>query len=182
MRILGIDPGFASLGYSVVDPDIVMTCLEAGVIRTQKSKSKVPSYVDNMQRAQVIAAELSRIIKKHEPVLIIVEAESWTRTASDKLLGIARGVIYGLAEYNLIPIEQVQPQLMRSTLLDKKSASKSELESWLLKHVLDLEEHLDVLPKGQRGHAADATGVAVTATRRSDLFRLLRRVHKGAVS
>jgi len=185
MIVFGIDPGFASLGWAAIhftndshgNPQL--KCCGAGVIRTKKTKEKIPLYKDNQDRAENIAQALLNLTKEHSAILIAVEAESWTRTASDKLLGIARGVIYGMARTGNYPLEQYPPQLVRKELIGKQAVSKTDLEDWLRANVKDLGTHLDKLPKGQRNHAADAAGVAITAIRRGTTVRLLQRIQQG---
>tara|TARA_R110000824_G_scaffold185510_1_gene366452 strand:- start:330 stop:896 length:567 start_codon:yes stop_codon:yes gene_type:complete len=185
MLVFGIDPGFASLGWAAIHfqndgaSQPRFRCDGAGVIRTKKTKEKIPLYRDNQDRAESIAQALLILTKEHSAILIAVEAESWTRTASDKLLGIARGVIYGMARAGNYPLEQYPPQLVRKELIGKQAVSKTDLEDWLRANVKDLGTHLDRLPKGQRNHAADAAGVAITAIRRGTTIKLLQRIQSG---
>ena len=187
MIILGIDPGFASCGWAALEitksqgqPDgytpadhrdgYSYTCLALGVIRTKKSNNKIPVYQDNQDRCTSLRRGLLEVTRQVEKRfdIVAVEAESWTRTSSDKLLGMARGIIYSTAfayngfDYATCPIVQIRPQRMRKELLGKQSASKAELEDCLRHLVKGIGDELDKLPKGQRGHAADAAGVAIT--------------------
>jgi Holliday junction resolvasome RuvABC endonuclease subunit len=186
MIVFGIDPGFASLGWAAIhfhneQGKPRFRCDGAGVIRTKKTKEKIPIYQDNQDRAENIAHTLYDLTQEHGAVLIAVEAESWTRTASDKLIGIARGVIYGMARTGGYPLEQYPPQLVRKELIGKQAVSKTDLEDWLLSNVENLGMYLDRLPKGQRNHAADAAGVAITAIRRGGTIKLLQRLQSRGV-
>ena len=147
MIVFGIDPGFASLGWAAIhfqndeQGKPRFRCDGAGVIRTKKTKEKIPIYQ----------------------------------------IGIARGVIYGMARTGGYPLEQYPPQLVRKELIGKQAVSKTDLEDWLLSNVENLGMYLDRLPKGQRNHAADAAGVAITAIRRGGTIKLLQRLQSRGV-
>ena len=89
IRVLGIDPGFRSLGWAIIEYDgSLAKCVEAGVIRTQKSKHKIPVWQDNQDRCKSIGQDLRNVCTSYNIKLIAVEAESWTRTSSDRVIGM----------------------------------------------------------------------------------------------
>lgn len=183
--ILGIDPGFASCGYALLSPlkggkggaqPIVFS--SAGVVRTQKTSRKVPLWEDNARRTGDLYGSLKTVLVTHtdsiRPVLFAVEAESWTRMPSDKLLGMARGAIYSLAFERGAAIEQYSPKEVKKEFCKSGSAKKTEVEEQLISLHPELEELLDRLPKTQRAHAADAAACALFAYRNSNYARILR--------
>jgi len=182
--ILGIDPGFASCGYAFLSPrrgggEGPSPVFKAvGVIRTQKTTKKIPLWEDNTRRTGDLYGSLKNILTMYtdsiRPVLLAVEAESWTRMPSDKLLGLARGAIYSLAFERGAAIEQYSPKEVKSEFCKSGSASKTEVEEQLIKLHPELEEFLSRLPKTQRGHAADAAACALYAHRNSQYARILR--------
>ena len=172
IRVLGIDPGFRSLGWAIIEYDgSLAKCVEAGVIRTQKSKHKIPVWQDNQARCRIIGEELRNVCSSYNIKLIAVEAESWTRTSSDRVIGMARGLIYGLAVDNW-PLTQWHPKDVKEELTGKKSASKTEITEWLCDNIPGASKYLMRIPKTQREHAADAAAIALTEIKRGNLVKL----------
>ena len=160
IRVLGIDPGFRSLGWAIIEYDgSLAKCVEAGVIRTQNSKHKT------------IGEDLKNVCTSYNIKLIAVEAESWTRTSSDRVIGMARGLIYGLA-VDRWPITQWHPKDVKQELTGKKSASKTEITEWLCDNIPGASKYLMRIPKTQREHAADAAAIALTEIKRGNLVKL----------
>mgnify|MGYP003646411915 CR=1 FL=1 len=180
--ILGIDPGFASCGYALLelDKEDVPRFSFAGVVRTQKTHLKIPLYTDNVQRTQIIYEHLKTFA--HTAIFFAVEAESWTRMPSDKLLGLARGAIYGLAYELGAGLEQYGPKEIKREFVDSASASKGALEEKILELHPELVALLEPLPKTQRAHASDAAACALMAFRKSNYVRAyLRRRHTNQI-
>ena len=182
MAILGIDPGFSSLGIAVLSipggGGLPKVCFkEADVLRTQKDKKKVLVWDDNVKRCQRIHAFLSDLCDKNNFLMFAVEAESWTRMPSDKQLGLARGVIYSVAATRDIPIIQITAKDVKHFLTGSKRASKEDVLSALQERT-NLGEELAELPRGQWQHAADAAGCSLYAWERSELARLYRRTQQ----
>lgn len=172
IRVLGIDPGFRSLGWAIIEYDgSLAKCVEAGVIRTQKSKHKIPVWQDNQARCKTIGEDLKNVCTSYNIKLIAVEAESWTRTSSDRVIGMARGLIYGLAVDNW-PLTQWHPKDVKQELTGKKSASKTEITEWLCDNIPGASKYLMRIPKTQREHAADAAAIALTEIKRGNLVKL----------
>lgn len=172
IRVLGIDPGFRSLGWAVIEYDgSLAKCVDAGVIRTQKSKHKIPVWQDNQARCKSLAESLRSVCNNKNIKLIAVEAESWTRTSSDRVIGMARGLIYGLAADHW-PVTQWHPKDVKEELTGKKSASKTEITEWLCDNIPGASTHLMKIAKTQREHAADAAAIALTEIKRGNLVKL----------
>lgn len=179
--ILGIDPGFASMGVAILSdlhreggsPPLVFS--EATVLRTKKNNNKVLSWDDNEARVRYLYRSLNELIRAYDVKLMAVEAESWTRMPSDKQLGLARGAIYGLSEQWELPIMQVTAVDMKHFLCDNKKASKQDVEEALSSQYPNLKARLNELPRTQRQHAADAAGCALYANHHNKWLKLLRR-------
>ena len=177
--ILGIDPGFASCGYALLRPgkgtEGAPEFESIGVIRTQKTTKKIPLWEDNARRTgDLYGALKARLPDTMRPILFAVEAESWTRQPSDKLLGLARGAIYSLAFERGCAIEQYGPRELKQEFCDSGSASKGDVEEALITLNPELKTLLNRLPKTQRNHAADAAACALYALRKSQYARLLQ--------
>lgn len=177
--ILGIDPGFASCGYALLHPNKGMEGApqfqSVGVIRTQKTTKKIPLWEDNARRTGDLYGSLKAVLPDTmRPTLFAVEAESWTRMPSDKLIGMARGAIYSLAFEKGAAMEQYGPREVKKEFCDSGSASKADVEEALTAINPELKEFLSRLPKTQRQHAADAAACAIYALRKSQYARLLQ--------
>ena len=73
MNVLGIDPGFANVGYAVVNLQASHDqVLAMGLIRTEKAdkKAKTRASEDNLVRAKEIAQELATLIDHHHITVI----------------------------------------------------------------------------------------------------------------
>ena len=67
MRILGIDPGLARVGYGVIDVSSKQkVMLDCGIIRTDSNQKEGDRMVE-------IAGDLRQLIRKWQPDLAVVE-------------------------------------------------------------------------------------------------------------
>jgi crossover junction endodeoxyribonuclease RuvC len=173
MYILGIDPGFSSLGWAVCssssDGVLAHYC---GVIRTEKSNKKIQlrASEDNINRAQTIYLELDETIKEHEIDLVCTESMSWPRNAGVVAkMGIVWGVIASVCYASRLPMLQVSPVEIKKSLTGSKQASKEEM----IAKIVELYPKL-AIPSQQtlQEHAADAVA-AVLACRNSMLFKAM---------
>ena len=179
MRILGVDPGFASVGLAFIEVigEGQYRAEHLEVIRTKRSTLKANIWDDNYVRCEHIGKQVTELIERYRPDLVAIEAESWTRTHTDSVVGLGRGVIYGITSSRGLPVSQWHPKQARDVLLNKQQASKADLEDWLSKHVLDFHEKLKPITKSQQNHAADAASVAITESYRGQnakVFMALR--------
>lgn len=167
MVILGLDPGFASLGWALLDASGARPrCLAAGVIRTKKDgRTSIARCDDNARRLAQIACELDELHKAHRFAIIAAEAQSWTRfAASDRATAMVWGAIAAVAELFNCPVVQLRPQDVKKQITGDASASKAALETACHHRIGDAEKVLaTVKPDSQRNHAADALAVALAS-------------------
>lgn len=171
--IIGIDPGFASMGLALLQREGgSYRFTKATTIRTAKSGRKVPKWVDNAERTAKIFGTLMTYVPDPRPRTIwAIEAESWTRMPSDKLVGMARGAIYSAAFNVGGAIDQYSPKDIKKELCGSGSASKKSVEAAVCELHPELRPHLVLLPKTQREHAADAAACALYCLRQSQYAR-----------
>ena len=181
MVILGIDPGFTSMGWALLEMSGAQPlCLGASIIRT-KPDNKLKRCDDNNRRCGIILNALNDIYKSSnkDSVLIAAEAQSWTTfQKADRQVAMAWGVLSAFAEFHALPIIQIRPQEIKRNLTNDKSASKGAVESVLRTHVKDAGSHFDELIKTQRNHAADALGAAY-ASLDHELVRTVMNIRRG---
>lgn len=139
MRILGIDPGYAILGYGIVDmKGNHFKAVEYGAVTTD-AKMGMPD------RLKVLYNSLMELIAQYEPDAASVEELFFNTNAKTAILvGQARGVAVlacansglEIAEYTPLQIKQAlvgygraekqQVQLMVKTLLNLKAVPKPD--------------------------------------------------------
>lgn len=166
--LLGLDPGFSNIGYSVVGlgPNRLTGVVAAGVIRTAKSKTKgkdkVSASVDNVRRATEIASRLDILVKSNAVAAICVEAMSFPRSASVAAkMAMCWGVVTALALQYGAPIIQASPQEIKKALCRTNSASKGEVEEAVKRSYDYIDTLLSTVPRSYREHAYDATGAVM---------------------
>jgi crossover junction endodeoxyribonuclease RuvC len=182
--VLGLDPGFASIGYAHV---LLETSSEnpvrMGVFETEKSSKKrhVLASDDNVRRAREIAVFLNELLTKgpHGPVrAICAETMSFPRSSSVAAkMAMSWGIISALSSLLDIPILQATPMELKLRVTGSKVADKEAVQRAL--ETRYGKAKLDTLCEGLAGgkleHPYDALG-AVVACRDSELLRLARRM------
>ena len=149
MRIIGIDPGLARVGYGIID-DIEgkKTMLDCGIIETQ-------SIQKESNRLLEISNDLTSIIKKWKPKSAAVEKFFFYRSSSTISVVQARGVIImTLGKHNL-SIQEFPPMQIKLAVTGYGHSDKDEV----LKSVMH-ELNLTSPPKPD--DAADALAIALT--------------------
>jgi crossover junction endodeoxyribonuclease RuvC len=161
-KLLGIDPGFASLGWALVEllPETERV-IQMGVIRTAKSTKKrsVRASDDNLRRIGELTQSLEPMVYTPGAIAVCAESQSWPRNAgSSAKVGMAWGVLGALAAIRGVPIFQASPQEVKKAVTGKKTASKLEVQ-------IALEVRYGPLKwppqKTLREHAADALASVV---------------------
>lgn len=148
MKILGIDPGTAILGYGVVEG---AKHVVHGVIRTETGlKPEI--------RLLKIYDELLILIDKYMPDEIAVESLFFFKNAKTVIsVGEARGVVLLVAAKRGIPVYSYTPLQVKQGITTYGRASKQEVQE-MVKILLEL----DNIPKPD--DAADALAIAITHT------------------
>jgi crossover junction endodeoxyribonuclease RuvC len=118
MRILGIDPGIATLGFGLIEvKNRLPKLLEVGVIKTYKD--------DPMgDRLKMIYTDMHTILKEWQPQIVGMEKLFFYRMGNLISVAQARGVILlTLAEHGIEPQEFSPPQI-KKTLTGYGNADK----------------------------------------------------------
>lgn len=129
--ILGLDPGFASFGFGVVQlfPDHEKI-IHVDVIRTEKStkKQNVLSVDDNFRRARAISVVIRHQVKIYRPAAMTAESLSLPRNSSSaSKVSMSWGILACIVEAWQIPMMQVTPQGLKKKVCGFKTASKEDV-------------------------------------------------------
>lgn len=150
MRILGIDPGVATIGLGLLEATSAqdMTSIEWLTITT-------PAHTPLADRLLEIHTDLCSYLDEQKPELCVVEKLFFAtnvQTAID--VAQARGVILQAIAARHIPIVEPTPLQLKSAIAGDGSADKQQMQD-MMKMALHLEE----IPKPD--DAADALALAM---------------------
>lgn len=122
MRILGIDPGIAIVGYSVIDvDDETYTLVTSGSIQTAKGKSDAVRLLE-------IANDLEEIIAAYKPESAGVEKIFFFKNQRTIIpVAQARGVIMMTLEKMSVNALEYTPLQVKLTITGYGRASKDEV-------------------------------------------------------
>ncbi len=155
MRILGIDPGLARVGYGVidVDPDAGrgvegQRMVDCGIIRTDPGRSEGERMVE-------IARDLRQLIRIWTPDLAAVEKFFFYRSSNTIAVVQARGVVIMTLTRFGLPILEFPPMQIKQALTGNGHADKDEVLESVMR-----ELNLSEPPRPD--DAADALAVALT--------------------
>jgi Holliday junction resolvasome RuvABC endonuclease subunit len=183
LSLLGLDPGFANLGFAVVEfgPSAGgwgisrWRVVRFGVLRTEASskKRKVLAVEDNVRRALEIARCLRSLATCcPRTVAICAESMSFPRSSSVAAkVAMSWGAIASLSEAANIPILQASPQQVKHAVCGVKSATKEEVQAAVLAMYPEIEALRAGIAKGLWEHPHDALAVAHLCLQ-SDVVRL----------
>ena len=155
MRILGIDPGLATIGWGVIESDAYRPKAVAyGSIIT-------PAKTDTEKRLDMIYSELSAIIGEHKPEEMAVEELFWnTNQTTGIRVAEARGVILLCGERHGLKISEYTPLQVKQAVVGYGRAEKSQ--------VMDMVRRLCNLKAPPKpDDAADAVALALCHARSS---------------
>ncbi len=149
LRILGIDPGYAIVGFGVVDySGVNFFPLEYGAVLTE-------AHTPFTHRLKSIADDLDYIMEKFSPDCMAIERLYFTnnqKTAID--VAQARGVTVLSAVRHNIPVFEYTPLQVKQAVVGYGKAEKKQVMD-MTRRILKLEQ----IPKPD--DAADALAIAI---------------------
>lgn len=153
MRILGIDPGMAIVGYCILDiDDTDIKILSSGSVRTEKNSRESARLLE-------ISNDIEIIIKKYKPDVAAIEKLFFFRNRTTVMpVAHARGVILAALEKHNVEIAEYTPMEVKQVLTGYGRADKKEVEK-MVKISLGTEK----LPK--LDDTVDAIAIAICHTR-----------------
>lgn len=123
MKILGIDPGMAIVGYGLIEYENDKITLEtSGSIQTDKK-------LTDAQRLLEIANDLSTIVEKYKPDFASIEKLFFFKNQQTIIpVAEARGVILTVLQKYNIPFAEYTPLEVKQVLTGYGRADKKEVE------------------------------------------------------
>jgi Holliday junction resolvasome RuvABC endonuclease subunit len=178
LSLVGLDPGFASLGFVVVDLVPRPHVVRFGVFETKATskKRKVLSTEDNLRRAVLIARCLRDLATcTPRTVAICAEAMSFPRSSSVAAkVAMTWGAIASLSEAANIPILQASPQQVKAAVCGVKTASKEEVQNAVARLYPEIVQLRANVARGAWEHPHDALAAAHLMLE-SDVVKMMRR-------
>jgi len=149
VRIIGIDPGLARVGYGIIEIEnerkILLDC---GVIETDKDKKEE-------DRLYEIYKDLNELINNWNPTSAAVEKFFFYRSSTTISVVQARGVIMMVLASKKIHVSEYSPAQIKLTIAGSGKASK--------KDILDaVMNSLDLNKPPKPDDSADALAIALT--------------------
>jgi crossover junction endodeoxyribonuclease RuvC len=150
MTILGIDPGFARVGWAIMETQSSKFNLRnCGCIETSKDSPSDERLVD-------VYEQVCKLIKKYKPDVLAIEELFFTNNAKTAFkVGEARGVIILSGAIQDIPVFSYTPLQVKIAVTGYGTADKPQVGR-MLKAILKLRE----MPK--LDDTVDAIAVALT--------------------
>ena len=153
MRILGIDPGLARVGYGVIEVEGTpgrgrQQLLDCGIIRTDPGRSEGDRMVE-------IARDLRQLIRAWRPELAAVEKFFFYRSSTTIAVVQARGVLMMTLARFRVPVVEFPPMQIKLALAGHGHAQKDEVLEAVMRE-------LDLTDPPRPDDAADALAVALT--------------------
>lgn len=151
MKVLGIDPGTAVLGYGVVESGAGQhpVLVECGILTT-RARDPLPA------RLRILHDSITALLTRHQPDSLAVESAFYGRNVRTAVvLSHARGVILLAAEVAGVAIAEYSPAVIKKTIVGRGAALKPQV-GYMVAQLLRL--------KAPPSPADAADGVAVALT------------------
>lgn len=153
MKILGIDPGMAIVGYSLVEFDGKnCTLLKSGSIQTKKNTRESSRLLE-------ILEDITTIVEDFKPDVASIEKLFFFRNRTTVMpVAHARGIILAILEKYGVPIFEYTPMEVKQVLTGYGRADKKEVEQ-----MVKIALNTDILPK--LDDTVDSIAIAICHSR-----------------
>jgi crossover junction endodeoxyribonuclease RuvC len=122
VRILGIDPGTARLGYAILEIDGNPVALDYGIVETR-------STADMAHRLLDVHESLQQLISNFRPDVMAVEQLFFARNVTTALtVGQARGVAMLAAAKAGMPVVEYTPAQVKQAVAGYGKAHKHQIQ------------------------------------------------------
>lgn len=152
MKILGIDPGLATIGFGLIEKKShnQYVCLDYGIIKTSPTHTTA-------RRLTQIRSDFLELLNLAKPDLIGIEELFFSQNVKTGIIvAQARGVLLQVIDEQKIPFLEIKPNEIKSMLIGYGHAEKQQIQK-MTKAILNLEK----IPKPD--DAADGLAIAIVA-------------------
>ena len=166
MRMMGIDPGIAIVGFGVVEKQgSQLRPVQYGSIQTEAGLP-VPL------RLKQIFEAMQSLLATYRPEEMAVEKLFFNKNVTTAFtVGQARGVILLAAEMAAVPVYEYTPMQVKQAVTGYGGAEKKQIQE-MTKRLLNLKE----TPKPD--DVADALGIAITHAQFRTYISISEGVHR----
>ncbi|MDE7108057.1 MAG: crossover junction endodeoxyribonuclease RuvC [Clostridiales bacterium] len=149
MRILGIDPGYAIVGYGIIESEFgKLRPLDYGAVET-------PAKLSTVERLKMIESQITELVTEVKPDEIAIEELFFnTNITTGIKVAQARGVILLSCAKICDKLFEYTPLQIKSTVTGNGTAAKTQVQ-FMVRQLLRLKE----TPKPD--DAADALAAAI---------------------
>ncbi|WP_248927375.1 crossover junction endodeoxyribonuclease RuvC [Paenibacillus hamazuiensis] len=166
MRILGIDPGIAIVGFGFIDKQ------GSRLVPVQYGSIQTEAHTDPALRLKSIYEATLQLIDKYKPDAMSIEKLFFNRNVTTALtVGQARGVLMLAAVQRGLEIAEYTPLQVKQAIVGYGKAEKRQVQE-MVKMFL----HLSAVPKPD--DVADALAVAICHAHSSTLHQKINEVTK----
>ena len=165
MKILGIDPGYGTTGFGLVEAERgQFRLLRCGAITT-------PPNSDFSWRLEIIYNDMQELLRVTQPDVVAIEELFFGQNVTTGI-GVAqsRGVILLAIQQAGLKVHSYKPMQVKQALVGYGSATKHQMQDMTMRLL-----HLNAMPKPD--DAADAIAIALCHGRSST--SLLSRLQSG---
>ncbi len=166
MRVLGIDPGLATMGYAVVERvKGRLRPLALGVIRT-------PSGRPTADRLALIRRDILEVVDGYQPEVVAIERLFFNANVRTAMaVGQASGVALACAAERGLEVHDYTPPEVKQSVVGVGSATKKQVQT-MVTSLLGLSE----VPRFP--DAADACALAICHINRNGLRQAIGAVYR----
>jgi crossover junction endodeoxyribonuclease RuvC len=162
VRVIGIDPGTAKLGYGVIESGDQPELIDFGIVETGLDDGAAP------QRLEYIYQGVQLLLDRHRPEAMAIEQLFFARNVTTAIgVGQARGVTLLAAAQANIDVFEYTPSQIKHAIAGYGKADKQQMQEMV--RIL-----LGLAYAPQPDDAADALAVAITHSHRRRFAELTR--------
>lgn len=166
LRILGIDPGIAIVGFAFIDK------LGSRLVPVQYGCIQTEAHTEPSLRLKEVYDATLQLIDKYKPEAVAIEKLYFNRNVTTAFtVGQARGVLMLAAAQNGLPVAEYTPLQVKQAVVGYGNAEKKQVQE-MVKMLLKLSQ----VPKPD--DVADALAVAICHSHSYVLMQKMNEVYK----
>lgn len=164
MRVLGLDPGIAIVGFGFIDKEgSKLKAVQYGSIQTEANTPQ-------SERLKQIYDSLLHLLDKYEPEAVAIEKLFFNRNVTTAFaVGQARGVMMLAAEQRKLEIAEYTPLQVKQAVVGYGKAEKMQVQE-MVRMLLNLS----AVPKPD--DVADALAIAICHAHSSAMQQVMKGI------